>query len=47
MDNSRREAQRIKKEQDNETIEKLIAEIRPIIQKIPDSYKQWDQKKNG
>lgn len=42
MDNGSREAKRIQKEQENAQIDKLIAEIKPIITKIPKSFMCWD-----
>lgn len=42
MAQDNREAQRIKKEQDYQRIAKILAEINPVMQKIPQAYQGWD-----
>jgi len=38
----RQEAKRIQKEQEAEQIAKLIGEIKPVIQKMPTTWRDWD-----
>ena len=42
MDNGKREAARIQKEQESIEIARLVCEIRPVISKIPTDYSGWD-----